>query len=252
MKPGGSKNYWEAKTLENNSPKKEKEESSDTLRGINIQKSKSSGQSEAESIRVIICDSCATIRYGLQRIFSSVPGIDVIMQASSQAEVLGKSDDLNIDVIQLDIDDDKQTGLENLKQLREKIPNAKTMVFTNCRDNNRIIGAVGLGIEGFQCKHDADPDAIISAIRTVHNGGKVLASSVTEALLSHMQSKLQRGQAHLSARELEVLGLIATGKSNNDIADKLFISIRTVKFHVSSILFKLDAKNRTQAALWLL
>ncbi len=252
MKPRGSKNYHEAKTFENNNPIKEKEESSDTVRSIKSLNPKSSGQSEAESIRVIICDSCATIRYGLQGIFSSAPGIDVIMQAYSQAEVLGKSDGLNIDVIQLDIDDDKQTGLENLKQLREKMPNAKTMVFTNCRDNKRIIEAVELGIEGFQYKQDAEADTIISAVRKLHKGGKALAPCVTEALLSHRQSKQQKAQAHLSVREQEVLDLIATGKSNSDIADKLYISVRTVKFHVSSILTKLNAKNRTQAALWLL
>jgi len=107
-----------------------------------------------------------------------------------------------------------------------------------------------MGVEALLRKTDTDPDEIISTFRTVHEGGRVLANCVTEALLNRIQSRQLMEQANLSSREREVLNLIATGRSNNDIADNLFISIRTVKFHVSSILAKLNVKNRTAAALW--
>jgi NarL family two-component system response regulator LiaR len=209
-------------------------------------------ESAAEPIRVAICDLSATIRHGLQHMLSDASGIDVVMKVSSQAEVLSQSDDLDIDVIVIDIEDEIDAGVEYIIRFREKLPDAKILVFTGCKDNTRIVDAIELGVEGFQCKIDADVDEIISAIRTVHKGGRPLAPCVTEALLTHMQSKQDREQANLSLREKEVLDLIATGKTNNDIANYLYISVRTVKFHVSSIFGKLNVKNRTEAALWLL
>jgi NarL family two-component system response regulator LiaR len=183
---------------------------------------------------------------------SDASGIDVVMQASSQTEALSQSDGLDIDVIVIDIEDEIDAGVEYIIRFREKMPDAKILVFTGCKDNKRIVDTIELGVEGFQCKINADADEIVSAIRTVHRGGRPLAPCVTEALLNHMQSKQDKEQVNLSLREKEVLELIATGKTNNDIADYLFISVRTVKFHVSSIFAKLKVKNRTEAALWLL
>lgn len=203
-------------------------------------------------IRVAVCDLSPTIRLGLRQILSSDSGIRVVLEVPTLIELFSHSDSLNIDVILLDIDDQSEDGVGFLERLRERMPSTKVVVFTNCRDNGQIIAVVESGIDGFQCKQDADEKDIISAVCTVHKGGKDLAPCVTEALLDHMQSKQQKSQARLSAREQEVLDLIATGKTNIDIADKLYISVRTVKFHVSSILSKLNVKNRTEAALWLL
>lgn len=230
----------------------EKEEPPTTLRERNIQQEKPSTQGATESIHVVICDDCPTIRCGLERIFDTTPDIDVIMNTSSLDEVLNKSDDLDIDIILIDVEDEKQTGLEYLNNFRQKVPDAKILVFTDCEDHKQIIEVLELGIEGFQCKQDADVNEIVDSIHTLHKGGKDLAPCVTEALLKEMKSEQLMTQAQLSTREQDVLDLIAKGKSNSDIADKLFISVRTVKFHVSSILSKLNVKNRTEAALWLL
>jgi len=209
------------------------------------------GQAAAASVRVVICDGCATIRYGLDRILNNAPGIDVVMHASSPVEVLNNAADLDVDIIQVDIDDENLPWLEYLSELRQKLPRAKILVFTDCHNQELIIGAVEMGVEALLRKTDTDADEIISSIRTVHAGGRVLAPCVTEALLRRIQSRQLMQRARLSTREREVLDMIATGRSNNDIADKLFISIRTVKFHVSSILAKLHVKDRTEAALWL-
>jgi NarL family two-component system response regulator LiaR len=232
--------------------KKRKKASAVTHRSKKSPQDKTSARSASESVRVAICDLNPTIRCGLQHILSADPDIEVVLSATSQDEILDKLDGVDIDVIQVDIDDEKETGFEYLNKFREKIPDAKIMIFTDCCDNEQIIGAVEMGVEAFQCKQEAEADEIINAVHTVHKGGRALAPCVTEALLSHMQSSQNKAQAQLSAREQEVLGLIGVGKTNNDIADKLFISVRTVKFHVSSILAKLEVKNRTQAALWLL
>ena len=224
--------------------------SSGIIYNSELQPAKISGRDAAESMRVVICDGCATIRYGLDRILNNAPGIDVVMHASSPVEVLNNAADLEVDIIEVDIDDENQPWLEYLTELREKLPRAKILVFTDCRNQELIIGTVEMGVEALLRKTETDPDEIINTLRAVHEGSRVLAPCVTEALLNRIQSKQLMEQANLSSREREVLNLIATGRSNNDIADNLFISIRTVKFHVSSILAKLNVKNRTAAALW--
>jgi len=234
------------------STRSEKEEPPTILREEKTQQDKTSVQNASESIHVVICDDCPTIRSGLERILGDSHDIEVAMSTSSYAEVLSHSDDLDIDVILVDIEDEKNTGLEYLTNFRAKVPDAKILVFTDCEDHKQIIDVLELGIEGFQCKQDADANQIVDSIRILHKGGRDLAPCVTEALLMEMKSEQEMEQAKLSVREKDVLDLIAKGKSNNDIADKLYISVRTVKFHVSSILAKLKVKNRTEAALWLL
>ena len=230
----------------------EQEETPTTLREGKKQQDKTSVQNASGSIHVVICDDCPTIRYGLQRIFDTAPEIEVVLNTSSYPEILSKLDDLDIDIILVDIEDESHAVAEYLNNIREKLPDAKILVFTDCEDHKLIVDALELGIEGFQCKQDADANEIVDTVFTLHRGGKDLAPCVTEALLARMKSEQQKTRVQLSAREQDVLDLIAQGKTNNDIANKLYISVRTVKFHVSSILAKLDVKNRTEAALWLL
>ena len=206
----------------------------------------------SDKIRVAICDSCPTIRHGLEHIFDAAADIEVVTLASSREELLSQAGELDVDVVLLDIDDHQHDLAELIASFREKLPNSKIMVFTNCNDNLQIIDVIERGVEGFQCKQDADIDDLTGAIRTVHKGGKDLAPCVTEALLMQLKSDQLMAKSQLSPREQQVLDLIAKGKTNDAIADALFISTRTVKFHVSSILSKLNVKNRTEAALWLL
>lgn len=215
-----------------------------------------SRQDASAAIRVAICDACPTIRHGLSHIFDTAADIDVVTQVSSSDELFSQADHLDIDVLLVDIDDHEHEHEHEsqgyITSFRENIPGVKILVFTNCSEHLQILVALEQGVEGFQCKQDADIDDLTHAIRTLSKGGKDLAPCVTEALLVQMKSDQMMSRAQLSAREQQVLDLIAKGKTNDSIGDTLYISTRTVKFHVSSILSKLNVKNRTEAALWLL
>ena len=207
------------------------------------------------SIRVGICDASATIRTGLVAIFETAPDIKVEMVATTQDEVTAKLAGTDVDVLMVDTDDwddDDVPALEYLGKLLEAKPNIKVALFTNCHVGDKITGAIECGVQGILCKRSAEPEDLLRSIYTLYRGGTDLSPCATEALLNSLQVQQLRSQAKLSTREQEVLELVATGKTNSAIADRLYITERTVKFHVSSILSKLNVKNRTEAALWLL
>lgn len=202
----------------------------------------------SSTIRISICDYCPAVRYGLRHIFSDSQHFEVVSEASAQSEILAATDGIDTDILLTDLRPNAPEDIKYIREFRELRPEVKIVIFSDCSDHRMVMETLEVGIQGFRSKH-AEADEIIDTIRTVYNGKTSMSSRVTAALLDHMQRNRSRTNSILSKREREVLELIAKGKSNGDIANSLYISVRTVKFHVSSILTKLNVKNRTEAAI---
>ena len=198
------------------------------------------------TIRVLVADDHPMLREGLVAVLNTQPDFDVIGEAADGFEVVRLAEQRMPDVILLDLEMPGMDGVAVLRKLQEAGANAHAIVFTAYDTDERILGALRAGARGYLLK-GASREEIFSAIRTVSSGGSLLQPVVTGKLLDHM-SREQAPSESLTPRELEVLGLLAQGLPNREIAERLFIGERTVKFHVGSILGKLSADNRTEAA----
>jgi DNA-binding NarL/FixJ family response regulator len=199
------------------------------------------------TIRILVADDHPMLREGLVAVLATQPDFEVVGEAADGAETVRLAQKLRPDVILLDLEMPETDGIAALEGLREAGSEARAVVFTAYDTDERILGALRAGARGYLLK-GASRAEIFSAVRTVHAGGSLLQPGVTDRLLEHIGRSDERGQAdQLTPRELEVLGLISEGLQNSEIAGRLYVTERTVKFHVSSILAKLGADNRTEA-----
>lgn len=201
-----------------------------------------------EPIRILVADDHPVVRDGLTAILSTQPDFQVVGEAGTGAEVVRHATTLKPDVILLDLEMPDLDGVEALTQLRQVYPEARAIVFTAFDTDERILGAVQAGAQGYLLK-GVPRDELFKAVRIVHSGGSLLQPVVASKLLRQVshQNQVEAGAEALTPREREVLTLLAQGLPNKEIAAHLVISQRTVKFHVSSIMGKLGATNRTEA-----
>ncbi|MEV8585983.1 response regulator transcription factor [Streptomyces sp. NPDC051180] len=201
-------------------------------------------------IRVLLVDDHQVVRRGLRTFLEVQDDIQVVGEASDGAEGVARAEELRPDVVLMDVKMPGTDGIEALKRLRELANPARVLVVTSFTEQRTVVPALRAGACGYVYK-DIDPDALAGAIRSVHAGHVLLQPEVAEALLAQDEAPGGTGRGTtLTEREREVLGLIADGRSNREIARALVLSEKTVKTHVSNILMKLDLADRTQAALW--
>ncbi|MET9535617.1 MULTISPECIES: response regulator transcription factor [unclassified Streptomyces] len=201
------------------------------------------------AIRVLLVDDHQVVRRGLRTFLEIQDDIEVVGEAPDGEQGVAAAEELRPDIVLMDIKMPGMDGIEALRRLRELANPARVLVVTSFTEQRTVVPALRAGASGYVYK-DVDPEALADAIRSVHAGHVLLQPEVAGALLSQEPGGGQGRGTALTEREREVLGLIADGRSNREIARALVLSEKTVKTHVSNILMKLDLADRTQAALW--
>ncbi|HEX6386439.1 MAG TPA: response regulator transcription factor [Anaerolineae bacterium] len=199
-----------------------------------------------EKIRILIADDHPVVRDGLVAILSTQDDFEIVGEAGNGRTTVALAAERKPDVVLLDLEMPEMDGVETLHQLRQATPDVRVIVFTAFDTDERILTAVQAGAQGYLLK-GAPRQELFNAIRVVHSGGSLLQPIVASKLLRRVSQEPEPPVESLTPRELEVLEWLAQGLQNKEIASELVISERTVKFHVSAILSKLDAGNRTEA-----
>jgi DNA-binding NarL/FixJ family response regulator len=199
------------------------------------------------TIRVLVADDHAVVRSGLGQLLATAPDLELAGEASNGEECVALSEAENPDVILMDISMPGLDGVEATRRIVARDPEARIVMLTSMADNRRILDALEAGASGYLLKH-AGPDELLGAIRAAAAGEVPLDPKAARALLDSRRTPA--ADKALSAREQEVLQLVAQGLANKQIARKLAISERTVKAHLTNIFARIGVSDRTQAALW--
>lgn len=206
----------------------------------------------SEKISVLIADDHPMVRQGLRVFLELQPDIEVVGEAADGAQAARLAQELRPDVVLLDLVMPGTDGVTAIELMAEAAVDSRVLIVTSFGEHRTVVPAIRAGARGYVSK-EVEPSALAAAIRAVAAGHVLLGPEVAAALLSGDASQTsENGEAEpqLTAREREVLDLIARGRSNREIARALTVSEKTVKTHVSSVLMKLGVADRTQAALW--
>lgn len=195
------------------------------------------------NIRIIIADDHPVVRAGLEGILSAQPDIEVVGEADDGAQAVLLHEQLKPDVILIDLRMPNMDGVEAIKQIKSDQPDANILVLTTYDSDSDIVRAVEAGATGYLLK-DTPRETLFEAVRSAARGESVLAPAVAAKLMTRVRTPAQE---NLSAREVEVLTLVAQGKNNREVGHALHISMATVKTHLIHIFEKLDVNDRTAA-----
>ncbi|GAM15793.1 response regulator transcription factor [Mesobacillus selenatarsenatis] len=201
-------------------------------------------------IKVVFVDDHEMVRIGVSSYLSAQPDIEVIGEADNGKTGVEMALELRPDIILMDLVMKEMDGIEATKQIIEQWPEAKIIIVTSFLDDEKVYPALEAGATSYMLK-TSKASEIANAVRVTYSGQPVLEPEVTGKMMMKMRQK-NNVELHeeLTEREMEVLKLIAEGKTNQEIADELFIALKTVKTHVSNILSKLQVQDRTQAVIY--
>lgn len=201
-------------------------------------------------IRVMIVDDHPTFRKGVCAILNSLPQFEVVAEADNGASSVTLAQQHQPDVILMDVQMPELNGIEATRQIVHSCAHTRILMLTMYDDDNDVFMAMRAGALGYLLK-EADQDEIVRAIETVHSGGAIFSASIASRMMAYFaMSKTAQADdrfPELTEREVEVLNLIAQAYNNSEIAEKLVLSGKTVRNHVSNILSKLQVVDRAQA-----
>jgi DNA-binding NarL/FixJ family response regulator len=203
-------------------------------------------------IRVLLADDQALVRAGFRMILKAEPGIEVAGEAGDGSEAVARAQELSPDVVLMDVRMPEMNGIEATRRIVDGQAAPRVLVLTTFDLDEYVYEALRAGASGFLLK-DAPEEQLIAGIRIVADGGSLFAPAVTRRMIEQFAARAPKqaplGLDELTARELEVLRLVARGLSNREIAAALVVSEHTVKTHVAHVLHKLDLRDRVQAVV---
>lgn len=207
----------------------------------------------SSQIRVLIADDHAILRKGIRALLRTEPDMEVVGETADGVETVAQARALRPDVILMDLVMPQMDGIEATRRIAAEQLGVRILVLTSFAADDKVFPAIKAGALGYIMK-DTGPDELVQAIRQVHRGQPSLAPAIALKVLHELSHPPQQPLTPdpLTEREMEVLRLLAQGKSNREIADQLTITELTVRTHVSNILGKLHLASRTQAALFAL
>lgn len=207
----------------------------------------------SETLRVLVADDHAVVRKGIRALLATEAGMAVVGEAANGAEAIRAAAELHPDVILMDLLMPEVDGTAAVRQILAEQPGARILVLTSYATDEQVFPVIKAGALGYLLK-DSSPEELVRAIRQVHRGEPSLHPTIARKVLQELARPAGRPPTTdpLTEREVDVLRLVAQGRSNQEIARTLVVSEATVRTHMSSILSKLHLASRTQAALYAL
>jgi DNA-binding NarL/FixJ family response regulator len=204
-------------------------------------------------LRILLVDDHEVVRLGIKALLGRYPKFQVVAEAGNATDAVQQALQHHPDVVIMDIRLPGKSGIEATQEITQKLPETKVIMLTSFAEDNMLFDAIMAGASGYVLKQIGSGE-LVRALETVARGEKLLDPAVTQKVFDRVRQTAREAQgesfARLTERELQVLALVAEGKTNKEIAEKVFLSEKTVRNYVSSILDKLNLSTRAEAAAY--